>query len=390
MTGRRIDRSDDDEPGPAYRDAEGLWRVRDFATARAVLRSTTTVQGGLGVDLVSKLPSRIRRPVLYWDGPEHREYRRQTAQYFTPKRVHGHYREVMESIVDEQIARLHRQRRVNLSDLSFAVAVEVAKAVLGLTESRPHTDRRLDRFFPEEVRTPSFRTVAGFSFFLRQLSWWASFYLGDVRPAIRARRRRRRDDLISHLLDLGCTDGEILGECLTTAAAGMVTTREFINVAAWHLLTDADLRARYVAGDEAGRLALLHEIVRLEPPAGSLRRRTTAEVGLPDGSSIAAGEVVVVSVSAANVDPDAVGESPGSVCPHRTMPSEMPPAGLSFGDGAHRCPGFSIAMLESDVFLSRLFAIGGLRLSGRPRVAFNPEFASYSVRDLVVTLLSED
>jgi cytochrome P450 len=41
--------------------------------------------------------------------------------------------------------------------------------------------------------------------------------------------------VVSQLLSLGFRDLEILTECLTYAAAGMVTTRELIGVAGWHL-----------------------------------------------------------------------------------------------------------------------------------------------------------
>ncbi|WP_449350719.1 hypothetical protein [Streptomyces shaanxiensis] len=64
---------------------------------------------------------------------------------------------------------------------------------------------------------------------------------------------RSYDDLISHLLAEGCSDAEILGECLTFAAAGMVTTREF---------------------DLAGRLAPVHRRGAAGPlPGGGGTRR---------------------------------------------------------------------------------------------------------------------
>ncbi|MFD0663876.1 hypothetical protein [Thermocatellispora tengchongensis] len=69
---------------PVARAADGTWQVRGYAQARAVLRSTGTVQAGLGIETVEKLPAKVRRPVLYRDGPEHREHRRQTARHFTP------------------------------------------------------------------------------------------------------------------------------------------------------------------------------------------------------------------------------------------------------------------------------------------------------------------
>jgi cytochrome P450 len=180
-----------------------------------------------------------------------------------------------------------------------------------------------------------------------------SFYLLDVRPAIRTRRRERRDDLISHLIDEGCTNAEILGECVTFGAAGMITTREFITLAAWHMFTDDKLRTAYVTGDEPARVAVLHEILRLEPVVANLARRATADIAVP-GAVIPAGARIDIGVAAANMDPGAVGADPGQVCPARPLADGVGDAGLSFGDGPHRCPGAGLARMEMRVFLEQI------------------------------------
>jgi cytochrome P450 len=386
---RKVHRGDPEVSCPVRRDEDGVWQVRGYAAGRAVLRSTDTRQAGLGIETVEKLSPKIRRPVLYRDGPEHREHRRQTARFFTPRRVSENYQELMVRISEAQIAQLRRDRRAELSQLSFRLAVEVAAAVVGLTESRPGIDRRLERFFPEEFAKPGFRSLKGISGILRQNFAWLAVYIGDVRPAVRARRRTRRDDLISHLIDEGCTNGEILGECLTFAAAGMITTREFINLAAWHLFTDDALLARYRAGDETSRIAVLHELLRLEPVVGNLKRRTTAPVEVPDADgtvTIPAGELVDIAVSVANVDQRVVGDAPLAVCPARPLADGTGAAGLSFGDGPHKCPGAYIAIQEADIFLTRLFALDGLRLVTPPRVSMKKDISGYELRGLVVAL----
>ncbi|WP_446750669.1 cytochrome P450 [Streptomyces sp. WZ-12] len=385
---RRIERETTAADCPVSRADDGSWQVRGYDEARTVLRSTATVQAGLGIETVENLPSRIRRPVLYRDGPEHREHRRQTARFFTPRRVDEHYRDVMDRATRAQLNQLTSTGRALLSELTFNVAIEVACAVIGLTESRPGIKRRLERFFPERFGTPGLTSLHGIYWMMRQCTNWLRVYLGDVRPAVRARRRGRRDDLISHLLDEGCSTNEILGECLTFAAAGMVTTREFISAAAWHLFSDAALLTHYQTAHEAGRIAVLTEILRLDPVIGRLSRRTIEPLDLSGNGDAAltvpTGERIDILVDRTNLDERAVGRQPQRICPGRAMSEGTGSPALSFGDGPHKCPGMHIALLETDVFLSSLFALPGLRMATPPTISFIDGIGSYELRHCVV------
>ncbi|MEU1039098.1 cytochrome P450 [Streptomyces sp. NPDC005907] len=385
---RKTDRDRPRRACPVGRDDDGTWQVREHRAARTVLRSADTVQAGLGIETVEKLPARIRRPVLYRDGPEHREHRRQTARYFTPRRVEEHYRDLAERVTEKHLAPLRTAGAARLEDLSFGVAIDVACEVIGLTRSRPGIQRRLERFFPEKFGRPGLTSLHGIHWMFRQNTNWLRVYLADVRPAIRAHRARPDDNLISHLIAEGCTDAEILGECLTYAAAGMVTTREFSCVAAWHLFTDAGLRDRFRAGDGPQRLAVLHEILRLEPVVARLSRRTTADLEVPGAEgpvTVPAGALVDILVDEVNTDPGAVGADPLLVRPGRPTATGKAMA-LSFGDGPHRCPGADLAMAETDVFLSRLFALKGIRMVTPPRVSFQEETSGYAIRGLEVAV----
>ncbi|AGZ44801.1 cytochrome P450 [Actinoplanes friuliensis] len=378
---RKIARGDLSPGCPVHAGPDGVWHVQDFSTARAMLRSTETRQAGFGVEHAVKLEGRMRMPVLYRDGPEHREHRRQTAKYFTPKRVETAYRALMNRLADEQCAVLKAKGTADLSQLSFRLAVAVAAEVIGLTESGPGMARRLDRFFEEKDGTRLVRKWKD----LRSNANMGLFYWRDVRPAIAARRAAPKDDLISHLLTEGCNNGEILGECVTFAAAGMVTTREFITLSAWHLFTDDNLRRSYTTGDDKERVAILHEILRLEPVVANLARWTTAEIEAGD-VTIPAGARLDIGVAAANMDPDAVGADPGAVCPARPKADGVGDAGLSFGDGPHRCPGAYIAIQETDIFLTKLFSLPGLRMVDPPKVGIRAEIASYEITNLKITV----
>ncbi|WP_334400497.1 cytochrome P450 [Bradyrhizobium sp. AZCC 2289] len=214
------------------------------------------------------------------------------------------------------------------------------------------------------------------------------FFLCDVMPAIRSRRVARREDIISHLIAQGCSNREILTECITYGAAGVATTRELIGVAAWHLFDRMDLRMRFLSGDEIDRITILEEILRLEPVVGLLYRRAEQNLILDnDGrpEHISAGTLLAIDIRAVNADRAAAG-----LCPHRLDPNRrilgrrFPRSLMSFGDGPHRCPGAAVALLESVIFLNHLFRVPGIHLAQTPTITSNPLVGSYELRGAIV------
>jgi len=359
---------------------DGPYVIGDFALARQVLRHPDALaQAGFGAEQVARA-SRMRPPILYLEGAQHRAQRKAAARLFAPAVTEG-YRDMMQSISDRLVGQLRTDRSVDLSRLSLQLAVEVAARVVGLTNSSlAGMTRRLNTFFEGDPISAG-RTPRDLAKLVRTQSATFRFYWADVKPAIRARRREPRDDVISQLLEQGFRDLEILTECLTYGAAGMVTTREFLTVAAWHLLDDPELLARYRRSDTTGRLELLSETLRLEPVVGHLFRRATAPVTLtgPDGEvTVRAGTLVDLDIRAVNADPATVGEQPLGLCPGRELPRGVPPAVMSFGDGNHRCPGAALAIMESEIFLTTLFRHEVVS-QGPPTVRWNPVTQGYDL-----------
>ena len=372
------------------RDSSGTWHIRGFEEARAILRNSATKQAGFKAELVTAGSSFTNRPILYQEGKEHQEQRTKTARFFTPKTVSTRYRELMERLSDRIIAHIRQRRQVDLSQLSMRLAVQVAAQVVGLTDSRKSgLNRRLDAFFAETVVT---RHRGFFAWLMQMVNMrrLLSFYWFDVRPAIHARRQHPQEDVISHLLTQNYNDREILTECVTYAAAGMVTTREFICMAAWHLLEHPDLRARYLAAPEEERIAILHETLRLEPVVGHLYRRATANITLQsagESRTIPEGALIDIDIEAANLDESVVGINPQEFCPARPLQGDrVQPMLMSFGDGAHRCPGAYLAIQETDIFLQRLLALEGLRIKRSPTLAWNELTAGYELRQFILEL----
>lgn len=375
-------------PAPIAQDEQGTWHIYSYEAARSLLRSQHTKQAGFKADLVGQMPRTMNQPILYQEGKPHHEQRKQTAKYFTPRAVSENYRELMERYADEMIATLRKSKQIDLSTLSMKMAVRVAAEVVGLTNSRvPGMDKRLDAFFAEDIDIGNWspRTVLNAVWMQSRVA--AFFYL-DVKPAIAARRKQLKDDVISHLIGKGYSDAEILTECITYGAAGMATTREFICVAAWHLLEQPVLRQMYVEGNENERQHLLHELLRLEPVVAHLYRRTTAPIAIDvDGEryTIPDGSLVNLHISRINTDETATGNDPLLVCPARELASErIGPAVMSFGDGAHRCPGAYIAIQESDIFLHKLLSIGSLRIEQKPTVSWHDLIGGYEIRHFLI------
>ena len=367
--------------------ANGEWHIYGYAEAKTVLRSAHTRQAGFHAEEMEKLPRTMRDPILFQEGQSHREQRTKTARFFTPVRTDEAYRGFMEAFADDIIAKLERGRAADLSDLSMTLAVEVAAQVVGLTNSRiGGMSERVERFFAEPVSLDSSAGKA-LHFALNQLRI-GKFFFADVQPAIAARRRQPREDLISHLISEGYTNAEILVECMTFAAAGMITTREFISVCAWHLLDNPELRAQYLSAPEPERYKLLHELLRLEPVVGHLHRTATADIDIVSDAqtyTVPEGAHIVLHIYGTNTDERVVGEAPERACPARALPKGVGDPVMSFGDGHHRCPGAYIAIQETDIFLQKLLSLN-VRVKRAPDLSWNELVKGYELRKFMLEL----
>jgi cytochrome P450 len=107
---------------------------------------------------------------------------------------------------------------------------------------------------------------------------------------------------------------------------------------------------------------LVEESLRFEPAAAVVDRYATRDVALP-GASIRAGDLVRVSITGANRDPEAFAD-PDRFDPRRPGAARH----LAFARGPHFCIGAHLARLEAVSALTALLTgLPGLRLApGRP------------------------
>ncbi|MBZ5713680.1 cytochrome P450 [Nannocystis pusilla] len=355
----------------------GAEHVRAYERAREILLSKELLQGGAGAEFVDTSDP-DKAPVFFLDGAPHRDKRTSIARFFTQRAITSRYHAIIERETARLLGQLRRDGRVQLDIVSFELTVAVAANIVGLTDSdMPRMARRLALLLSAGWHH-RLNVLARLSAGLRKGQAMLSFYLNDVTPAVRARRKAPQDDLISELLARGASWRAILTECMTYAAAGMVTTREFIVMAAWHLFDRPELRADFLAGDEARQFAILNEILRLEPIASLLYRRKPEQPG-------ARHEKYALDLRAIHGDEAAVGPCPHALDPDRAERLNTNGAFLSFGAGAHHCPGKLVALHETRMFLDALLRVPGVRLERAPDVGWSEMLLSYELRNAVVT-----
>ena len=157
--------------------------------------------------------------------------------------------------------------------------------------------------------------------------------------AIAERRTALADDSLS--IDETVANAGIL------LFGGIETTEAMIALAAWHLL-QAPEQSAAAAADPELIPAAIEESLRLEPAAARVDRYTTRATAVA-GVSIPAGELVIVSLAAANRDP-AVFEDPDSFDLLRPNANRH----LAFAAGPHYCIGAHLARLETATVLAEL------------------------------------
>jgi cytochrome P450 len=364
-------------------DKNGLWHARGHDEVRAILRSDQTKQAGFGAELVAKMPTNMRAPVVHLEGEVHHDLRRKTARFFTPNYTNAKYRPMMEKLCDQLVTDLAKRGKADLSKISMKLAVEVAAQVVGLTDSRiPGMGARISSM----VETPDNK-----NFFQVLAARWnlLAFFFFDVRPSIAARKKQPREDVISHVLSEGYTPPEVLSECVTYGAAGMATTREFICAAVMHFLERPKMRTRFLVAGEVERHAMLGEILRLEPVVTMLERRTTDNLEIESEGqtvTIPKGAKIAVHLNSANADERTVGTCPHDLRTDRELPKGVQPAVMGFGDGHHRCPGSFIAIQETDIFLQRLLALPTLRVERPATLGWNDTVKGYELRNFILAV----
>ncbi len=356
-----------------------------FAAGRDILRSNKMRQGGAASD-ATDLSNPGDISFFFLDGDLHRKRRAAVAGLFAPKTIVTRHKAVMDRTMDVIVADLRRRGSAPLDELSWHMAVDVAAEIIGLTDSDSNAnlaERVRSVLDSSATRKPGW--LGNLVFNAKMLIRAGRFYKHDMVPAIAARRVTPKDDVISYMVQENYSKKGMIMECLSYGGAGMMTTREFIVMCAWHLFEKTELRERFLNGPEEDQFAILEEILRLEPVASLLHRRVAEDAEIGQAGAVKSGELLAISIRAANADETITGACPYELDPDRAKRMKVVGPYMSFGDGPHRCPGAQVALHETRVFLDRMFRLPGIRLVSEPKVSWNAFIQGYELRGAVIT-----
>ena len=326
--------------GDVFRDDEGTWYVTSPEAYREVALNPEVFSSALAFDFQMADPKSI--PIAV-DPPDHADYRRVLNPMFGPRAVNaieGELRRQAGELIDAFAP---------LGEVEVAAALcnPFPAAVFLYLFGLPLEDRdKLADWARTVLNEGDFAEVeqktAAHATALESL-------IGYLRSHIEKKKQHPGGDgILSQIIaregDDAWTDGELLGMAFMVTNAGLVTVRDTLTLAFYHLAKQPELR-RQIAQDFSLIDPFIEEILRLEHAAPNIPRIARTDVTV-QGHHIPAGSRVLMSNAAADRDPQKYA-TPDAI--------DLVQAGhghLTFSVGIHRCLGSHLARRELRIVIS--------------------------------------
>lgn len=323
--------------------AQSARAVTRYADAREVLSQPGLVIGGLADAAEQQGESIAGQPgfLVFLEGEEHRRVKAVLSRHFGVKRVQG-MRPEIERIADKLLDDLPADGATS-ADLYSAFFLPLPTLVVCYLMGVPYEDAHDLEYWSglqTDITAPTEEVQAG------------AVALREYTAALVSRvKANPGGDLMSALvhdyIDT-LSDEEVVGVAMNIFAAALDTTSRFGTLSTLTLLRNPEQLA-YVR--EQGGLSEpdMDELLRFLSPATSTMQRYVTEDFTVGQNSMKKGERFMVSLLAANWDPEFIGDNPGLDL-RRGRKSH-----LAFSYGTHTCAGQHLARLELSIALTKLF-----------------------------------
>ncbi|MCU0260737.1 MAG: cytochrome P450 [Ilumatobacteraceae bacterium] len=342
-------------------------RLTTYAEAREAYRSKELRQA-----LYDEGDALMHGVIVNLHGPEHLARRRLENRLFRRDTFAWYESAVIPAIIADVLAPSVAAGRGDLLPLARRTMLTLALGVAGVDriepDGTPAAAAEIDRLYALMDRLAKASTVAHATGDKAAIVADGDAALDEFRVTYFDAARARRLDLLARLERGEIADDELPRDVLTTLLrnqdrldlpeatvlrevayfpwVGSHSTSNQLVHAMHHVLTWLDEhpgdRERLTA-DAVERQRFVHESLRLHPASPVSLRHVEADVALRSGVVLPAGEVVAIDLVAANRDPAVFGPDADRFDPHRELPAEVAPWGLSFGHGVHACLGQELA-----------------------------------------------
>jgi cytochrome P450 len=333
------------EERPAYADPDGrFWALSRHADVQAAARDWQRFSSAEGNDLDdTALLFAPAGELTHADPPLHTRLRDAIKREFGV----GAVRARLEPVVRGEVRRVVAELRAG-EDVDFArqLATPLPAAVIcgWLGFPKQDHDELVDWFRAMLARVPGQVELPAAALDARDRM---RAYVGD---AVRARRRRPQEDLLSVFVAAegagALSEDEVLGSAMLLFFAGITTTSALISNSLLHLQRFESQRELLRSSSELASVAV-EELLRFDAPLQWLTRVAACDVEL-HGRTIPAGSRVLLIWASANRD-----ERRWPV-PDELILTRERLRHIAFGEGIHHCLGAPLARLEARVVLEEL------------------------------------
>jgi cytochrome P450 len=368
------------EDGPitplAFVDGHIGWIATSYAAARAVLddprfsarqelRHSPIPHPLAGEKPAAAPPGSF----IYFDPPEQTRYRKPLTGQFTVRRMRQ-LESTIQRFTDE---RLDAMEEIGPPlDLVAEYALPIPSMVICELLGVAYADR--ERFQVDS------KTITGLTADKEEIFKAIANISGFLFKLVQTKRANPGDDLLSGLIrETDLNDEEITNIAHLLLVAGYETTANMLSLGTYALLRHPDQLAALIA-DPSLVDGAVEELLRYLTITQFGTMRTALEDVELFGQLVRAGQTVVVSLPAADRDPDQF-TNPDALDIRRESTGH-----LALGHGVHLCLGAELARIEMRVGYRSIFArFPTLRLAALPEdIQMRDDMAIYGVHRLPV------
>jgi cytochrome P450 len=314
--------------------------------------------GLLGEDTASKeMLASWSRLVFFQDPPRHTLLRQLVMKGFTPAALER-FRPRLASLVERALEKGRRQGEMDVvADFAEPIAINAIAEMFAL----PEADRQQFMRWSRDLLKPA-AVAVGTDDVRNSVRRTSNDMVAYLKDLVEKRRAAPGDDLVSQFIAGEDGDPQLAGEAVIQSfqmiGAGFVTSTNQITNTVLALLKHPEQQSALRADPRLTRGAI-EESLRHEPALLSINRLCVEDTEL-GGTRIPKGRFVHAMAAAANRDPE---EFPD---PDRFDITRTSNRHVTFGVGAHYCPGASLVRLEVEEALRALLTLPRWELAGKP------------------------